>query len=201
MDGAMVIGERFAWAHLPKTGGTATTAMFAILNDLVVSMDSPDEGDAHATFGDRAGEIAGKRLVLNFRRLPSWVLSRAYYVSLHGVHPDFEPIPFPPADELADSSLPDDRLALFTDDGRLTIDRWLRAESLPNDFIEFASELRPITEAERTRVTAVGRMNALDYDHEISRWFTAAQIEHLYRRNPAWAAVEGSLYEDPVPVA
>lgn len=197
----MVIGHRFAWAHLPKAAGTATAAMFAIFQDLVVSIDSPEDVDAHVTFADRAEEVAGKRLVLNFRRLPSWVLSRAWYVSLHGVYPDFTPIPFPPADELVESSLPDERLALFTGDGRLIIDRWLRAESLADDFLEFVSELRPVTREERARVRAVGRMNGLDYDHDVSSWFKPAQIERLYDRNPAWAAVEDCLYEDPVPVA
>ncbi len=197
----MVIGHGFAWAHLPKTAGTATAAMFAIFRDLVVSIDSPEGAEAHTTFGDRAEEVAGKRLVLNFRKLPSWELSRAHYVSLRGVHPDFVPIPFPPPEELVESSLPDERLALFTGGGRFAIDKWLRAESLTHDFLAFVSELRPVTEEERALVAAVGRENSVVYDHDVSNWLTPAQIARLYERNPAWAALEGSLYEDPVPVA
>src|SRR6266542_4333678 len=90
----MVIGERFAWAHMPKTAGTATVAMLHACDGLVRFADSPEGADAHSTFADRRELVDGKLLVLNLRRLPSWVLSRAHYVSLHGVYPDFEPIPF-----------------------------------------------------------------------------------------------------------
>jgi hypothetical protein len=37
-------------------------------------------------------------------------------------------------------------------------------------------------------------VNALDYDRQISRWFTPAQLEQLYLSNPAWAAVEERVY-------
>jgi hypothetical protein len=190
----MVIGERFAWAHLPKTAGTAAVAMFQAFDELVHFADSPDDVDAHVRFRERPDQIDGKLLVLNIRRLPAWVISRAWYVSRHGVYPDFDPIPLPGAQALAESSFPDGRLALFTDDGRLEIDRWLRAESLAGDVVSFVSGFRGVTEEERARVRQVGRVNALDYDHDPSRWFTPAQIEQLYRSNPVWASVEERAY-------
>jgi hypothetical protein len=190
----MVIGERFAWAHMPKTAGTATIQMLGAFDGLVAFADSPDDVDAHVTFADRSEQVEGKLLVLNLRRLPAWVASRAHYVSRHGVHPDFEPIAMPRAHELAESSFPDDRLALFTDGGALEIDRWLRAESLADDLIDFVSGLRDVTDGERELVRAVGPINALDYDHDISRWFTPAQVERLYERNPTWAEIEETVY-------
>jgi hypothetical protein len=190
----MVIGDGFAWAHLPKAAGTATVAMFGAFEGLVRFSDSPDDVDAHVNFSERPEQIEGKLLVLNIRRLPAWVISRACYVSRHGVYPSFEPIAMPAPQELAASSFPDERLALFTDGGRLEVDRWLRVESLAGDVIELVSELRDVTDDERARVTDVGRVNALDYDHRVSRWFTPAQVEQLYRSNPAWAAVEERVY-------
>jgi hypothetical protein len=190
----MVIGERFAWAHMPKTAGMATVAMLCACDGLVRLADSPEGAEAHVTFADRPELVDGKLLVLNLRRLPSWVISRAYYVSRHGVHPDFEPIPIPSPRALAESSLPDERLGLFTDEGRLAIDRWLRAESLSDDVVSFVSELRELSAAERGRVRAVGRVNALDYDHDVARWFTPAQVDRLYARNPEWAALEERVY-------
>jgi hypothetical protein len=190
----MVIGDRFAWAHLPKTAGTATVAMFQAFDDLVRFADSPDDVDAHARFRERPQQIEGKLLVLNLRRLPAWVISRACYVSRHGVYPDFEPIPLPGPQALAESSFPDGRLELFTDGGRLEIDRWLRTESIEDDVVSFVSELRGVTDDERARVRQVGRVNSLDYERDVSRWFTPAQIEQLYRSNPVWAAVEERVY-------
>jgi len=197
----MVIGERFAWAHMPKTAGTATVAMLHACDGLVRFADSPEGADAHSTFADRRELVDGKLLVLNLRRLPSWVLSRAHYVSLHGVYPDFEPIPFPSPRMLAESALPDERLGLFTDDGRLDIDRWLRAESLADDVVAFVSELRGLSSAERERVHAVGRLRALEYDHDVARWFTPAQVERLYERNTRWAALEERVYGEAVVLA
>jgi hypothetical protein len=194
----MVIGEDFAWAHMPKTAGTATVAMFRAFDGLVRFADSPDEVDAHVTFAERRAEVEGRLLVLNLRRLPAWAISRAHYVSLHGVYPDFEPIPMPPADELARGSFPDERLALFTDRGRLEIGRWMRAEYLADDVLDFVGGLREVSDTERARVHAVGRLNALAYEHDVSRWLTPAQVELLYEHNPAWAALEERVYEAAV---
>jgi hypothetical protein len=190
----VVIGDRFAWAHLPKTAGTATVAMFEAFDGLVRFADSPDDVDAHVSFADRREQVEGKLLAMNVRRLPAWVISRAVYVSRHGVYPDFEPIPLPSPRALAASSFPDERPALFTDDGRLEVDRWLRAESLTADVIAFVSELREVTDDERARVRRVGRVRALDYDHDAAHWFTPRELELLYRANPGWAAIEGRVY-------
>jgi hypothetical protein len=190
----MVIGDDFAWAHMPKTAGTATTTMFEAFDDLVRFADSPEGEDAHRTFEDRRLEVEGKLLVLNLRRLPAWVVSRAHYVSRHGVHPDFVPIPMPSPGDLAESSFPDERLRLFTADGRLEIDRWLRAESLADDVIDFVSDLRDVSEDEAARVRAVGPLNALDYDHDVTSWFTRGELTRLYETNPVWAALEERVY-------
>lgn len=192
----MVIGERFAWAHLPKTGGTATLELFLLFPELIASADV-DEGNAkHATFGERAQEVAGKTLVMNLRRLPFWVLSRAQHVARWGVHPKYEPIPMASSEELSESGFPDNRLALYTAGTRFQVDRWLRMEYLVDDFLEFVSELTDVTDTQRQRVSQLPIMNAHDYDHEIGNWFTPEQIARMYQSNPVWAAVEERLYGD-----
>src|SRR5262245_36622747 len=120
----MVIGVGFAWAHLPKTGGDATLAMFRLFPDLIEFADPDDTNDKHAFFHSRAAEIRGKVLAMNIRRLPAWVLSRAQHVSRRGLYPDYEPQPMGTPDELADSSFPDERLLLYTSEGRFQPDRW-----------------------------------------------------------------------------
>jgi hypothetical protein len=201
----MVIGERFAWAHLPKTGGDATLAMFKLFPDLIEFADPDDTNDKHAQFHSRAQLIRDKHLVMNFRRLPSWVLSRAQHVSRRGLYPDYEPQPMGTADALAESSFPDSRLVLYTGDGRFNPDRWLRMEMLPHDFLDFVSDFRAVTEAERERVLALGAVNQAEYDHEPANWFSPDQMRRMYLSNPSWAALEqelyGSLYEirEPAP--
>jgi hypothetical protein len=133
---------------------------------------------------------------MNLRRLPAWVLSRAQHVARWGVYPDYEPIPMATPEELAARSFPDERLSLYTDNGRFVIEHWLRAECLREDFLAFISGFTEVTEQRRTAVLALGPVNAHEYDHRTDRWFTAEQIETLYEGNPAWARLERQLYGD-----
>ena len=67
----MVIGEHFVWGHMPKTGGEATRAMFALLPELIVYADESHTFEQHTTFVEREEKVRGKMLALNIRRLPS----------------------------------------------------------------------------------------------------------------------------------
>jgi hypothetical protein len=194
----MVIGERFAWAHLPKTGGSATVALFQLFPEVIVVADLDDSNVKHTLFSEREAEVAGKRLVMNIRRLPFWVLSRAQHVARWGVHPDYEPIPIPDTDELADSDFPDDRLKLYTDGGRFEIDRWLRMEHMAKDFLDFIAGYADVTEERRAGVLEMPMVNKHDYDHDLASWFTTDQIDRMYERNPRWEAIEQQLYGDRV---
>ena len=192
----MVIGKDFAWAHLPKTGGDATLSMFRMLPDLVEFADPDDSNDKHAHFHARAQRVRGKILVMNFRRLPAWALSRAQHVARRGKYPEYEPIPMPSADELAASSFPDSRLMVHTSDGWFWPDHWLRMENLADDFLNFVSELRDVSEPEREQVRALGPVNSAEYDRELANWFTPEQVQRMYVNNPSWATLEQELYCD-----
>ena len=67
----MVIGRRFAWAHLPKTAGDATCSMLVAVPGLVQFADRPDSNDKHIPFFGREAEVAGKLLAMNIRRQPA----------------------------------------------------------------------------------------------------------------------------------
>jgi hypothetical protein len=190
----MVIGDRFAWAHLPKTGGSATLKLFLLFPELVEFADVEDSNAKHTTFKEREREVAGKMLLMNLRRLPHWVLSRAQHVARWGVHPDYEPIPMASPEELAESDFPDNRLLLFIDGGRFQIEKWIRMEHLPEDFMVFVSDLTEVSDDQRAAALDLPLVNSHDYDHEVESWFTAEQIERMYERNPMWAGLEEELY-------
>ena len=193
---AVVIGERFAWAHLPKAGGSATQELFRIFPELIVFADPDDTNDKHALFRDRAEMIRGKLLAMNLRRLPFWVLSRAQHAADEGVWPEYKPIPMDSPQKLSESSFPDTRIALFTDEGRIRIDRWLRMERLADDFLHFVSELTDVDDERRRRVAELGPVNLRSYDHEVDNWFTREQVKRMYERNPNWARLEREIYGD-----
>jgi hypothetical protein len=192
----MVIGERFAWAHLPKTAGMATAKLFKLFPELISYIDPEDTNEKHTTFAERAEQVEGKLLAMNLRRLPIWVLSRAQHVSRWGIYPDYEPIPMDSPEQLAQSSFPDTRIQLFTDDGRFQIDRWLRAESLDEDFLDFVSAFTEVTGERKQQIRELGQVNAHEYDHEIGNWFDDVLIERMYVANPIWAAIEREVYGD-----
>jgi hypothetical protein len=197
----MVIGERFAWAHLPKAGGSTTDRMFRLFPELVQFADPQDTNDKHAPFAERAEMVRGRVLAMNLRRLPAWVISRANYVAKHGVWPDYEPIPVAPAQELAESSFPDSRILLYTDEGRFEVDRWIRTERLAEDFLRFVSEFTEVDDERARAVAEIAPENAEEYDRRIESWFTPEQIHTLYESNPLWAQLEAEVYgslHDPV---
>ena len=192
----MVIGERFAWVHVPKTGGDATYEMFAAVPGLILDSDPLDSNDKHLGFWAREREVAGKLLVMNIRRLPAWSLSAAHHKAAVGLHPSFEPLPLASADEMAESTDPDDMLRWLTGGEDFKVDRWLRTEFLERDVLALLDEVGVLTAEVGDRVSAVGRVSEQAYERELGRRFSGEQIRRMYERNPGWAEVERRVYGD-----
>ncbi len=189
----MVIGEHFAWAHLPKTAGDATARMFQAVPGLVRFADPADSNDKHLPFFAREAEIEGKLRVMNIRRLPAWTLSAAHHRAAHGVHPEYQPLPLETPDEMTRKTDADDLLRWMTDHNRLGVERWLRAEELEHDVLALLDELNVLTPEVERSVLAVGEVNVGSYDRTASP-FTAEQIKLCYERNPEWARIEREVY-------
>jgi hypothetical protein len=195
----MVIGERFAWCHLQKTGGDATLQLFQLFPGLLVHADARNVQAKHTPFAEREHEVEGKLLACNIRRLPAWMLSWDQHHSQNrSVHRDGRPVLMSSPQELAERPRGDRRLAHLTDGGRFRIDRWLRMERLGGDFTSFISEFTDLSEDERHNISNYPPVNVLDYDHELEHWFTAEQVRLMYATNPVWAALEERLYGDLV---
>jgi hypothetical protein len=196
----MVIGRRFAWAHLPKTAGDATTAMLLAVPGLVEFADPPASNDKHLPFWGREADVEGKLLAMNIRRLPAWVLSGAQHKARHGVHPDYEPTPLESSDEMTSRTDADDLLRWMTDHGRFRIEHWLRTEHLEEDVLSLLDALGELTPAAEAAVRAVGRVNQGGYDHSLAEGFSPDQVARLYALNPTWASIERRVYGSvPVP--
>jgi hypothetical protein len=191
----MILGRRFAWAHMGKTAGDATSKLFEVVGDLVLFSHDPADRRKHQTFREFGEEALEKELkVLNVRRLPSWKLSVVHHRSRHGTASDPTSIPIPSADVMVESSEADDMLLSFTDNGLISIDRWLRVESLRQDFIRFVSELRPLTEWEVLTLSTIETKVVAPYERDFTKWFNAKQLRRLYRNNPTWARIEKRIY-------
>jgi hypothetical protein len=188
----MVIGRRFAWAHLPKTAGDATRAMFCAVPGLIEFADPVDSNDKHMPFFGREDEVAGRLLVMNIRRLPSWAVSGAQHKARHGVHPDYLPAPLESAEQIASRTDADDLLRWMTDHGRFAVDRWLRMEFLGDDVLALLDELGEGGPEVERAVRDVGRVNQGSYTERLE--LSSAQVARLYELNPVWASVERRVY-------
>jgi hypothetical protein len=190
----MVIGQRFAWCHLPKTGGDATLTMFRAFPSLILRSDDTSTHAKHDTFADHEPEVIGKTLILNIRRLPAWMLSHAHTEAQGGLYPDYQPRPMPTAVEMSERQYADQMLSLFTADDRFAIDEWLRMENLAEDFLRCIESFGRVTPDQRRAVEVLGPVNTRKYDHSVEHWFTDDQIRTMYENNPRWAALERALY-------
>jgi hypothetical protein len=193
----MVIGRRFAWAHMPKAAGDATYRMLASVPGLVRFADPPDSNDKHLPFFAREAEVAGKLLAMNIRRLPAWALSGAQHKAAHGVHPDYTSLPLESFDQITSRTDADDLLRWMTDHGRFSVDRWFRAETLEQDVLNLLSELGELTAQTRAAVIGVGRVNEGSYSRVLAHGFSQEQISRLYQLNPTWAGIERLVYGSP----
>jgi hypothetical protein len=192
----MVIGERFAWGHLQKTGGDATWELFRMFPGVVVFADPRNIEAKHASFVERADQVRGKLLVSNIRRLPAWTLSWAQHRARLAKRPNGSPVPMNSPRQMVEVPRADMRLEILTGDGAFPVERWLRMEHLAEDFADFLAEVTEVTTEDRERIASFSRVNTLDYDHEVANWFTAEQVKQLYLNNPTWAGVERQVYGD-----
>jgi hypothetical protein len=195
----MVVSHKFVWAHLPKTGGDATAAMLQRVPRLIVLADPPLDNAKHLPLDERRGSIAGKLLVANMRRLPSWAMSLARHRERFGRYPDYAPQGPAARDGVAGEPAADDLLELIV--GHYEIDVWLRQERLEDDLVRFLREAEGLTDGEEAAIRSVGRVNENRRRRELrritpERYFTPEQIEAIYANNPRWAAIERRVYDE-----
>jgi hypothetical protein len=192
----MLIGTDFAWGHIGKTAGDATVQLFRkVAPDLVEFAHERTEPSKHQPFPAAPLPVLMKDvLILNTRRLPSWMLSLAQHRARFGTAEDPTPQPLPPASELAESKEADQTLDLFTANGRIRIDRWFRVEHLREDFLDFVAERRTLTDEERSEARTMTTKPANKYDHDIRTVFEDDHVRRLYANNPGWAEVERRVY-------
>ena len=75
--------------------------MLAAVPGLMRFADPPESNDKHLRLFARESEVAGKLLVLNIRHLPEGALSGAHHRAVHGVHPEYQPLPAETAEQIA----------------------------------------------------------------------------------------------------
>ena len=185
----MVIGPRFVIGHIGKTAGDAIKQLLQTLRLPGVGSFPIESPRKHWTFRQWGGDLAGRELALSFRRLPAFLLSQFHHRHLDGRLS--EP---PSAEQMCQDYAADFYLRLYTDEGRLRIDHWLRSETIREDLLVFLNRHVALTEEQQAAIRSAPTKSSLPYNHDWRAVFQADHLRSMYQRNPLWADVEQRVY-------
>lgn len=194
----MIITDKLAWHHLPKTAGTTTDRLFQA-SALKLLWNDPQNSplkhlppSEHPRVADLP--LSGQHRLVNFRRLPSWLLSNLQHKrQMMGLDVDCEPMRRGLFwRERQQQWLPADWwLERFAIDETWTL---LRVEALKADFLACLRQYEPIPRSARWRVQMVSARNRNRYQRRLSEWFQSDDLNSLYKANPIWADLERRVY-------
>jgi hypothetical protein len=189
----MVIGDKFIWAHIGKTGGDSVTKMFDYCTINVIKDDTKDP-NKHRTFL-QIENLKDIDRIATIRRLPLWMLSRVNHTKIHQ-NVDFT------KDEVVNGIIKWPTGSKTTADQHLLcyqpdlISCWLRTEFLANDFINIFSKYFIISNIQRKKIMSVfeNKRQSKDYMEMIKSFYTLEDVKHLYDVSPTWSKYEKMMY-------
>jgi hypothetical protein len=185
----MVIGPGFVIGHIGKTAGDAVKQIVESLHLPGVTIIPVISPLKHLTFRQWGGDLTGRELVLSIRRLPAFLLSQFHHRLRDG---RLSQLPAP--ESMCQDYMADFYIRLYTDDGRLKIDHWLRSESIRPDLAAFLSRHFDLTDGQRGLIETAGTKRAQSYDHDVCVHFTPRHLQTMYAANPLWAEIERRVY-------
>lgn len=194
----MIVGPDWVWLHFPKCGGTSAEAMLRknFGSDPGVTFDKIDPTNViwHESITARKARVPefsveGKRIVIIFRRLPEWMLSRVHYEVSRPPHHVVSREQLISGRFFENAGNENSAEATFRFFNNPEVHTWIRLERMLDDFERFfAKKLEPLEH----RLN----LNKFDYVRDIRFWFTKKELEELYKSAPSWAATEKAVYGD-----
>jgi hypothetical protein len=191
----LIIGERFIWLHLPKTGGTSASRLFAELAIPSVVADDQSLDSKHESIEARLPDWDqgqnSKAIYITLRRLPQWLLSDWHHKKLKmGLDIPFEPVKSGLFYSLRLGGIwvaADYWMRYFHVDHCSGV---IRLEHLEDDVRE---KIVPLLPAD-TPPLRFPKDNANCYSRKLSDYFRSSDIERIYATNPFWQQQELQAY-------
>ena len=194
----MIVSNKLVWYHLPKTAGTTTDQLFEASGIHLSWKDSQSSYLKHLPPRDHPNceliPFAGKQPVVNFRRLPFWLVSNYQHkIQRMGLQLSIDPM----------------KRGLFwrdRDNQWLPADWWiyrlgidtswsfLRVESLKLDFLACLASFEPISLRKQFKVRLVSSRNKSKYNRTLAKWFDSQDLSRIYEANPLWTNLEQQVY-------
>lgn len=191
----MIIGDRFIWLHLPKTGGTSASRLFSELAIPSIVADDQSLDSKHesleARLPDWDPEQDSKAIFITLRRLPQWLLSDWHHKKLKmGLDIPFEPVKSGLFYSLRLGGIwvaADYWMRYFHIDHCSGV---IRLEHLEDDVREkIVPFLPPDTLPLRFPQDNVNR-----YSRRLSDYFRSSDLRRIYASNPIWQQQEQMAY-------
>ena len=195
----MVIGEKFIWMHIGKTGGDATHAYFSYFkNILKLEIDDTTQHRKHQALFERGVNHEGKLLILNIRRLPYFILSQVHHHSMQNKIDFVNDIIYSLEKTIngyAIGTLANYYINFYTKNGSLKIDRWFRCEYLLDDFADFIMEYVDIPRDKLiTKLSKIPTKVRLVYALDLNYYWEPKHLKLMYENNPLWTVIEEQCY-------
>jgi hypothetical protein len=149
-------------------------------------VDSPLK---HWTFRQWGGDLSNRELVLTIRRLPEFVLSQLHHRLMDG---RLSELPAP--ERICQDYMGDFYIRLYTDEGRLKIDHWLRSEEIRADLMAYLMRHFDLSEEQKACLSTAPTKPRLAYRHEVEAFLQPAEVQELYCHNPLWTDIERQVY-------
>jgi len=198
----MIIGTDFIWLHFPKCAGSFTEKLLKKLvpDNGTYLFDPIDTANViwHQNIQEREKylnySLSNKEIICNFRRLPNWIISRICYerertgqvVSKEAYcRGNF-------FEQNGKVEHADNYIQKYT---KTDVTYWIRVEYLQNDFIKVFSKYFQIDNILIANAFK-NRVNASQWNGDISKWFEKDDLATLYSSCPRWAELEMKIYEN-----
>lgn len=206
----MIISDRFVWLHFPKCAGNEMERLLKIHfgNDPSTKFDKIDpknmiwhQSIAQRKVADPSFDISGRDIICNFRRLPSWILSRVHYE--YSRSPQLKVTrPMLLAGEFFESSGFHSKADAYAKMYNSTpVTHWIRTERLAEDFKRVFSHYTDLSVVDFASQVKKTYATTIEYIPEVEFWFSKSDLEKLYEANPIWAGIERAVYGDVYKIA
>ena len=196
----MIIGENFIWLHFPKCAGTFTEKLLRhhVRKDTIIKFDvlDPDDVIWHQNISKREYmtnvDLSSKEIICNFRRLPSWIISRVIYEENRSGNiaaRDLYTIgSFLKSN--GESSNADNMVRRYTN---RKVNHWIRVEYLEEDFVNVFSKFIDFVPPLDLSCFS-SKLNSSDWGNDLEKWFSHSDLKKLYNSCPLWSKIELELY-------
>jgi len=190
----MIEFEKFFIPHIGKTGGDSIKAICKEMNLPIVNIKEDMKKGKHKPPKHLFGK---KDAVLSIRKLPHREISKINQLVQIDKTITWEEV-VNPAEWILKELQAEREIKNNTINGKLDVKFFIRSEFLLEDLELVLDYYFDLTQEQKEKIYTIKTKDKLEYNRNVSDWFTPEQIKELYRKSPTWKKYENLAYEKPI---